>query len=855
MGDMELPDVALSDVLQCYGSATHSGQDTDLVSLPSVSESEEEVALPDGKSPCCKLNCLAQIAADPRLSTRVTELQCGLREAGAAHDRNKLQYDCMRMWQKETGGWRRFSLFGAEPCCQAAIQNILLLSKPKYVKFCQTLSQGFIEPPTDMRKVQNQKGLRQQPANTAAYQLLLWVHENMAEHLAESDSFKKAKISLAQGGPSSSSTVLTDGQGPKEVKWLPPGTGLQELREFALAFNPGIHPPSFATFSRMFHSTFQDWLKVRTEGQHSKCNECEKLKAWRKQCHSKQDVDLVQKHLDAHIASMRADRRADAALNLQAQLTAKGEVNGKTTILSLVIDAMDAAKFKIPRRVEATKEMAALWRPECRFIGCLCEGISENYFIGDCDLVKDANLDLTLLSNVIHEAQAELERRGIHMPDVLRIHGDNASSEVKNQCTFKWCSWLAHREMFREVVVTTFRVGHSHGKIDQRFSECRAVLSESGALETPAEFLHALEKVKAREGRTLKLQHVHSSVDFGKYFAPLLTQISGHTQTKAKKEQGQEAIHCFTFILRKNFQESGAQVEETFPNLPPHPMDVILRCKHYMCSREDSQPPQVVVPHSLMEALDPERLGPTELCGRRSFTKRQVDEFQKTAHVVSQPPWLMHNASAYLLRLVTLNQEGADESWKAPNMTWALKGRRAQHQVPEVANLVCEEDLQFAIRAPARVAVQPRGAAVNAPPPKRRAVMKRPAAQQPVQSGPVGSDDALQPSAKSQMKPATAASASGGAPPKAVVEFTTPAVAKSKATAKSGSKPKARPKKAVGWLPLPPGAREAYAERNHSKCRGTGCPDCRKKVGLILNEDESAWIWDPTIRTPDGQKL
>ena len=203
---------------------------------------------------------------------------------------------------------------------------------------------------------------------------------------------------------------------------------------------------------------------------------------------------------------MKEDRKVDATINMLAQQTAKGDLTdpGKTC-LSLVIDGMDENKFKIPKRVEATKQLAALWRPECRFIGCLAEGLTENFFIGDCNLVKDANMDLTIVAHVLHEAQMLLQERGVALPSVLRLHSDNASSELKNQLTMKFCSWIIHRELFKEIHLTQFRVGHSHGKIDQRFSECRGILADSSNVETPAQFLEALRRVKPREGRSLNL--------------------------------------------------------------------------------------------------------------------------------------------------------------------------------------------------------------------------------------------------------------------------------------------------------------------------------------------------------------
>ena len=82
--------------------------------------------------------------------------------------------------------------------------------------------------------------------------------------------------------------------------------------------------------------------------------------------------------------------------------------------------------------MDCSKQMSALWRPECRFIGVLCEGHSEGYYIGDCDLIKGASHDLTLISHVITEVQQSCQEKGIQLPGILRLQSDNASSELKN---------------------------------------------------------------------------------------------------------------------------------------------------------------------------------------------------------------------------------------------------------------------------------------------------------------------------------------------------------------------------------------------------------------------------------------
>lgn len=129
-----------------------------------------------------------------------------------------------------------------------------------------------------MRQTQHQRSFSNvaAQAEAAANALLKWCHDNMAEHLAESDNFVKAKKSLAAAAGQSSAAGLDEVQGPKQVKWLHPGTTLSEMRDFSSSFNSDIRPPSFATFSRVYRCQWQNFLKVRAERQHSKCSDCQK---------------------------------------------------------------------------------------------------------------------------------------------------------------------------------------------------------------------------------------------------------------------------------------------------------------------------------------------------------------------------------------------------------------------------------------------------------------------------------------------------------------------------------------------------------------------------------------------------
>ena len=146
----------------------------------------------------------------------------------------------------------------------------------------------------------------------------------------------------------------------------------------------------------------------------------------------------------AHLKSMLEDRKADAVICERAR-------DHPEKLLNLSIDSMDVSKWKCPRNLSATKDFQGLWRPECTFTVILVEGISEEFFIMDMDVIKNSNLMITLLARAIHKALKHYDEKGWQRPASLRVHSDNAASETKNQLVFRWCAAMLHQNMFMEI--------------------------------------------------------------------------------------------------------------------------------------------------------------------------------------------------------------------------------------------------------------------------------------------------------------------------------------------------------------------------------------------------------------------
>ena len=83
----------------------------------------------------------------------------------------------------------------------------------------------------------------------------------------------------------------------------------------------------------------------------------------------------IEKARDVHLASMFADRKLEARVNMLSESsTAEGcPFDGR--ILKCDLDGMDQAKFRVPRNVESSKQLEPLWRPQLHVTGAIVWGV------------------------------------------------------------------------------------------------------------------------------------------------------------------------------------------------------------------------------------------------------------------------------------------------------------------------------------------------------------------------------------------------------------------------------------------------------------------------------------------------
>ena len=445
----------------------------------------------------------------------------------------------------------------------------------------------------------------------------------------------------------------------KEIKHLHPNTTLTELRQVSLNFCQPNVVPSYGTFVRCYHGTWSKCVRFRMQSQHAKCNDCERFKAWRRTAATAQDVAMVGRAYLEHVGAVIADRRADTLWRQGAKMSMTtgqmcledGDAPGW---LSITVDGMDISKFAVPLNIAKSKEFAAMERPQLKLTLGMSDGHEEAYFLQHPTMIGSANVDLTILADMIASSFDEANQRGIPWPRGLKVHADNATAEIRNQTTLKFGAWLVHNRIFDRFAATFYRVGHSHGAPDQRFAELRHHLLGESVLECPADFMAAIGKVQPRGGRAMRVQMLEHIFDFTAYFEALGVAVSGHTGTKGKHERKEHPAHVFQLMTRETLEhyyldELTIDVEDSFED-PARGGDIMMLCKGFLantcffhCQR--------FCPEGNFEAVQAQGL-PVCKHGQRQLGSDQIKDLKKTIAIVSQAPWRYTQAAAYIQKLI-----------------------------------------------------------------------------------------------------------------------------------------------------------------------------------------------------------
>ena len=150
--------------------------------------------------------------------------------------------------------------------------------------------------------------------------------------------------------------------------------------------------------------------------------------------------------------------------------------------LMVTIDAMDKSKWLVPRSLDSSKRLAALWRPALHVVGVLIAGVLEYFAIVEPDVKADSDLQQTLLARALDLAEDELRKRGKGMPWKVIFHSDNTSKEGRNSQLLLFATALVSSQRFAEVSLAMFRVGHTHTQQAGSEIQCDWVFACAGEM-------------------------------------------------------------------------------------------------------------------------------------------------------------------------------------------------------------------------------------------------------------------------------------------------------------------------------------------------------------------------------------
>ena len=412
----------------------------------------------------------------------------------------------------------------------------------------------------------------------------LWLYENLAEHLAETDIPEEDIARWSETGSDSVAceTDLTSHPSaaavtiPTDVKWLAPTTlhqlyNLYKVKEAAVTQvgmdkdevkgNPekddqDLHLSddfaSFSTFKRKWLSSWKHIIKVRSASQHARCSTCAKLDCALSKATGKEEKMALRQQKADHLRSMLADRHLERRLDMMSEeSTKKDSMQGGGRLLKIDIDGMDQAKWRCPRNLIHSKEFEKLWVPHLHLVGVIVWGVLEKYFIFPPNVPKDASCMMTVLCHVMDDVQKILSQRGVCMPEHLVVHLDNTPSENKNSSNLSLSSYLCAANRLETVQTNFHRVGHTHGPIDQRFSIIRSLLNAAKSLETPEDFQSELaSNLKGARNRQVQVTVLENSYDYTSWLHGMGMHIAGLTPNPKAYEL--HTNHVWRVVQRKS---------------------------------------------------------------------------------------------------------------------------------------------------------------------------------------------------------------------------------------------------------------------------------------------------------------
>ena len=251
--------------------------------------------------------------------------------------------------------------------------------------------------------------------------------------------------------------------------------------------------------------------------------------------------------------------------------------------LSLIVDGIDQAKFRLPRVLDRGHALDTLLRPALHVQGVWCNGFGYHMAVSDADVKKDTNNNIETIARMLSSVK---DKYG-GLPMGLHIQQDNTSRECKNQFMLSWAAKLVALGVFSWVTLAYLITGHTHENIDATFGQITVKLSAK-EFDDDTEVIKLLQEILRDIGidtgakENIRVYKLDESADWRSWMV--------ETALSASKLTGPHAPHSFRICRLRDVGPDQTCELESAPGMPAADMDdVVMVVRARMASPSPQQ--------------------------------------------------------------------------------------------------------------------------------------------------------------------------------------------------------------------------------------------------------------------------
>ena len=300
---------------------------------------------------------------------------------------------------------------------------------------------------------------------------------------------------------------------------------------------------------------------------------------------SGEGVTVAKAVMSAHVNDVRTERDVHSGFVVSAQQSPEESA-------AFGFDIMDGKKTQLPNPLRTIKlRIAGAQRLPVKLLGFTHEGGGWVSFLAPPWVPKGANLTCTAIYLMLRSVRL---RRGSLPPKLVFII--DGGSENWNTTVFSFFVHLVTEGIVKEVLLLRMPVGHTHGKVDQRFSRISISLHGHDSMDTgrssntPAEWAESVRLAFLEARCQPDIAWLSGGFDFDSLYADCRAELSGFgpslQYTAAPGEQPrmeqERRSHLRVALIRKDPGEPiatirfaqnamAAERNEWYPLRPPPP--------------------------------------------------------------------------------------------------------------------------------------------------------------------------------------------------------------------------------------------------------------------------------------------